>query len=439
MADPIHGLTTRAANQVGQVVRKVLRTLPETGRRTRRVIGNNRGGSIDFSSSGACACCNCLECVRRANASVDECAACPRRATKRYAVILGAWTAFPELTVYSDTATPPGIRLTHLGGTSCLWESADTSVTRDGDTGVYKWRLTQAGASTSLELVFVSGVDVIQIDTTSFAVEWLATDAGSCLCERSMKATNPDQFPCPAGLFCTICLIPIADTTCQLPDCLEDGPAWMDITGITGTGATGPVDFPLRVSAAGLGDEALVCCQWGATATGPDDLVYSLTIKGDGGGFAAEIRRIYYTPVFGERREATEATYTATLTGDCETSWEFVLDDPIVSGGLHCDEIAGYVGIDTTLTWTSSFTLTGAGGTSEPQCPPYYFDGAGGGEGTCEGSRTYFWNGDSVWEQDTTANVGTCDTCETGTCSAPVPSRDGAYLNERVVVPCNCY
>jgi len=39
MADPVYGLTSTAAKQVGQVVREVLRTLPPTGRRTRRVIG----------------------------------------------------------------------------------------------------------------------------------------------------------------------------------------------------------------------------------------------------------------------------------------------------------------------------------------------------------------------------------------------------------------
>lgn len=38
MADPVYGLTPAAAKQTGQVVRQVLRTLPPTGRRTRRVV-----------------------------------------------------------------------------------------------------------------------------------------------------------------------------------------------------------------------------------------------------------------------------------------------------------------------------------------------------------------------------------------------------------------
>ena len=44
MADPVFGLTATAAKQVGKVVRDALRTLPPTGRRTRRVIKGGGGG-----------------------------------------------------------------------------------------------------------------------------------------------------------------------------------------------------------------------------------------------------------------------------------------------------------------------------------------------------------------------------------------------------------
>ena len=58
MADPVFGLTATAAKQVGQVVREVLRTLPPTGRRTRRVIGGGAGSAAQGRLTSALAPCD---------------------------------------------------------------------------------------------------------------------------------------------------------------------------------------------------------------------------------------------------------------------------------------------------------------------------------------------------------------------------------------------
>ena len=58
MADPVFGLTATAAKQVGQVVREVLRTLPPTGRRTRRVIGGGGGSAAQGRLTSALTPCD---------------------------------------------------------------------------------------------------------------------------------------------------------------------------------------------------------------------------------------------------------------------------------------------------------------------------------------------------------------------------------------------
>lgn len=58
MADPVYGLTQTAAKQVGQVVREVLRTLPPTGRRTRRVVGGGGGSAAQGRLTSALTACD---------------------------------------------------------------------------------------------------------------------------------------------------------------------------------------------------------------------------------------------------------------------------------------------------------------------------------------------------------------------------------------------
>jgi hypothetical protein len=60
MADPVFGLTATAAKQVGQVVREVLRTLPPTGRRTRRVVTGGQTAAQGRLTSALTPCDNAL-------------------------------------------------------------------------------------------------------------------------------------------------------------------------------------------------------------------------------------------------------------------------------------------------------------------------------------------------------------------------------------------
>ena len=60
MADPVFGLTATAAKQVGHVVREVLRTLPPTGRRTRRVVTGGQTAAQGRLTSALTPCDNAL-------------------------------------------------------------------------------------------------------------------------------------------------------------------------------------------------------------------------------------------------------------------------------------------------------------------------------------------------------------------------------------------
>ena len=60
MADPVFGLTATAAKQVGHVVREVLRTLPPTGRRTRRVVTGGQTAAQGRLTSALSPCDNAL-------------------------------------------------------------------------------------------------------------------------------------------------------------------------------------------------------------------------------------------------------------------------------------------------------------------------------------------------------------------------------------------
>ena len=60
MADPVFGLTATAAKQVGHVVREVLRTLPPTGRSTRRVVTGGQTAAQGRLTSALTPCDNAL-------------------------------------------------------------------------------------------------------------------------------------------------------------------------------------------------------------------------------------------------------------------------------------------------------------------------------------------------------------------------------------------
>ena len=77
-------------------------------------------------------------------------------------------------------------------------------------TGTYRWKLTQAGDSTVLELVHVSGTDVI--DVASKPITYKPTDAWSCRCESKMYLATAENVSEPDELNCNVCLVPVQAT-----------------------------------------------------------------------------------------------------------------------------------------------------------------------------------------------------------------------------------
>lgn len=236
MADPIHGLTTRAANQVGQVVRKVLRTLPDTGRRTRRVVGNSSGNSNAGSTGSTGCCCNSMNCVRLCDLTVadvvTECDECPSGATKKYTVTFGSgWISGNAI-------------LTHVDG-GCTWESATFSITISGITGTYKWVLVQAGSASTLTLTWVSGDDPVQACAgyaTTVTIVYTATttqgQAWSCLCNSKMQlTTDRTTIPTGSGLEGEVCVVPQSVAGTPTDGCVVDAEAVcyeMIVAGVSG-------------------------------------------------------------------------------------------------------------------------------------------------------------------------------------------------------------
>lgn len=210
MADPVYGLTSSAARQTGQVVRQVLRTLPPTGRRTRRVIGGGGGGGGGGTSDGSTGCCcNSMNCVRLCDLTVTDvitdCGQCLTGATKTYTVAFA--TGYGWLAV---TAT-----LTHVDG-GCTWESLEFDITISGITGSYKWVFVQDGASSTITLTWVSGDDPVQTCAdyaTPVVIAYEATttqgQAWSCLCNSKMQlTTDRTTIPADSGMFGEICVVP---------------------------------------------------------------------------------------------------------------------------------------------------------------------------------------------------------------------------------------
>lgn len=162
-----------------------------------------------MSSDVPCSCCKCLECVSRERASIAECNKCHDNSPSRYLVNVGSWTEYPEL---GGTKT-----VRHVSG--CTWESDDIEfVTVEADpeadppvteqTATYKYVLTQNGDDSSLELAWVEGDDPLGLDDETHTVKWTAVAPWTYLCQATMQAFNPEEFPSPPGLSCQICVIP---------------------------------------------------------------------------------------------------------------------------------------------------------------------------------------------------------------------------------------
>jgi len=434
MADPVFGLTATAAKQVGQVVREVLRTLPETGRRTRRVIGNNRSSGGIYSNNGdSGCCCNAMKCVRLCDLTVSdvvtECAACPVGATKTYTIAVATGSGW----------MPASAKVTHVAG-GCTWESASFSITIKGVTGTYKWRLVQAGASSTLTLTYVSGYDPVNACAgyyTPVTIRYTATTGGqawSCLCNSQMTlTTDRTKIPFGSGLAGEICVVPGGITPLVAPCDVINYCYSLSVAGVTGTctcaasiyngdfvmmplSSAGGCCFGSRGSrvdvGSGIGGGSPDC-----TCTSPAFDQYLWCFDQQAGvlqwgnipcsGFTTNVRVIYYL------------TSGVVGTGG---DLVFTLNHNYIADACG----AGYVVFPNTLTLhQTDCSYTGG----DCNCP-----GGGTGDG-CAGSATWTWTSGAWVLTTTSCTVG--PPCTTS-CSAPAPERAGAFESEAVVVNCTC-
>lgn len=174
--------------------------------RHRRHTWPDAGTDGSGNSSGPCGCCNCLDCIDLCDARdedvVTDCESCGT-AVQTYLIDVGNWAAFPDLA--------GSFIVTYVSG--CTWQSD----TMTQDSGVYRWTLTLAGGSSTLQLEHVSGSDPVHLLNGWSQVKFTADGDWNCLCASKMVAESRERIRKPAGLNCSICVIPklgIYNPTC---------------------------------------------------------------------------------------------------------------------------------------------------------------------------------------------------------------------------------
>lgn len=167
---------------------------------------SNTGGG---TGGGGCNCCDCTQCLnicaQKPNQVIETCSECGV-APRRYTIDLGT-------TIGDHT-------FTYVAG--CVWQSENFDVNytyptgvSGSDTGTYKGTLTQNGISSTLEISYVSGVDVLKLSAGYRVLSWIADPdkEWSCVCNSAMiPSVPPDRFPPNLHVVCEPCVLPVADT-----------------------------------------------------------------------------------------------------------------------------------------------------------------------------------------------------------------------------------
>ncbi len=156
-------------------------------------------GSEASVGHGGCGCCDPLDCQPAEQATVSVCDACPNQGSYRYMIDIGPWAPWPD------------VRQSFLDytGSGCTWE---TTIPHGVGISLYKWVLIIAGVDgedTTLELVHVSGPDVIGVNDNPMVYK--ASGNFSCRCVSRLEAFQAENFPGPNldGLHSAVCVMPI--------------------------------------------------------------------------------------------------------------------------------------------------------------------------------------------------------------------------------------
>lgn len=190
---------------------------------TARIVADNRqifqpGPLLPFDSSaddtsgggsggGGCNCCDCTSCLNSCTQDplqiITTCTSCTT-APRRYEIYLGSVLIVPKFA--------------HVSG--CVWATANFDVTYlypgilpGVDTGTYKAILIQVGQSSTLEVIYVSGTDVLKLSSGYRTIKWKAdpNKTWSCICNSSMvPAVSPEHFPPNLFAPCNPCVAPVA-------------------------------------------------------------------------------------------------------------------------------------------------------------------------------------------------------------------------------------
>lgn len=435
-----------------------------------RFAGGGGGGKIDSLIGSTGCCCNCTDCVQPANAAISDCVACPSGATTQYKVrfVSGEGGTIAGRTI-SDI-----FDLTWSSG--CIWLSDPFYVTVKGVTGRYQWELNQNGNSSTITLVWYDGGDPLhQTYPYPCVIRYVFTSGynWSCRCNNQMTLADRECLPVGSGLACSICVIPLADggcsgTPCASGTCVSRNTYWtmpLSVNGGDGCKYTQTLNL-CCASGACLWEAYMAVCSMGAILNGRTGV---LTVRSHCiyKGYPYIITATYSVAVIANCPFGTSITATF-VSGDALVTWPATLaltphdaDDrvgPCKQPSNCCDGdcywTVGSSGFGGTKQWISDTSINGFGSSdncrlsscpcTKPTTDPTTLGvgtkattrcGSGGGAGGCAGSATWTWTS-GAWVLTTTdCTVG--PPCTTS-CSAPAPSRAGAFESEAVVVTCTC-
>lgn len=258
----IHGFTEDSVNRIARSVRATEKmVIGYPTRRRRYPIPVQQDIRPQDGGTSMCGCCDGMDCVPPDSAIVTACSSCPTGATDEYTFTIGTPETYPEVGGDQSVVHDPGY-------SSCTWTgdsftvataawvaaryyyagdyvlndsgkqytctSAGSAALTGGPAGTgtgitdgtatwdyaaaadttnnYRWRLTQAGTSSTLRLDFVSGTDVINL--TDRPITYTATAPWSCRCISKMVLSTAETFANLDGVAGVVCLEPVASTGC---------------------------------------------------------------------------------------------------------------------------------------------------------------------------------------------------------------------------------
>lgn len=432
-------LGPNAKRDLNTLRNRYIRRQPDAGQASHRrnPWGSDSGSDGNGNSSGPCGCCNCLDCIDLCDARdedvVTDCEACGV-AIKTYLIDVGNWSAFPEL--------GGSFLVTHVDG-GCVWESDNLTQS----SGVYKWVLTLAGGSSTLQLEHVSGADPVHLLNGWRQVKYVADGSWNCLCASHMKAESRERITRPAGLNCSICVIPrlgVYNPTCPtipsvdgvipcftrftFPDITflfsEDNPnhcKYVSCENIPGNpmfnfpyGFEGSTERFMTLHRSGLDEH----CPWGGGISEADPVppVVSngISIGGhDGLSFSVSVD---YTA-------GTIDLLFYSYQGQVQAQYYLDPTDWVI--GLNTLDLINDYGSSTAVTWPATITITATDCMYSSTHPDYGYGcgyGVTGDEPADCGDSCYWLGiavegGDPIWSQTGGTGIDFCANC--GGCPEP--------------------